>query len=204
LSTIPQLNARSDPKYPESVAYHEAGHIVVAAVQGIRISRHGVRVDDSGLGISYYETRRPKRISTVPCVVTREQTIIAAKAGLMAQQKFYPDCSIEGAWDDDVTIYELLEEIRSEEESFLEIEYMRAQTGTHEEAQRLVELRWPAIELLGRSLWSQDETPFTHDQPNPGWTKKAKERRLSGQRIAEILSPGINVVVWDARPPILD
>jgi hypothetical protein len=205
LSNISQLNAQSDPKYPESVAYHEAGHIVVAAVQGMRISRHGVRIDNAGLGISYYETRKPKRISTAPCAATREQTIIAAKAGLMAQQKFHPDCSIEGAWDDDIRINELLDEIRSEEEfPFLEVEYTRALIDTYREAQRLVKLHWPAIELLGRSLWNQEEIPFALDQPNPEWTKKGKERLLLGYPVAEILGPTINVVVWDAQVPILD
>lgn len=203
---IPQLKAFSDPKYPESVAYHEAGHIVVAAVQGMRISRYGVRVDNSGLGISYYETRKPKRTSTAPCAATREQTIIAAKAGLMAQQMFHPDCSIEGAADDNARIDELLDEIRSEEEfSFLEVEYAKAQIETHEEAQRLVKLHWFAIELLGRSLWTEKETQISLDQPNPKWTTREKERLLLGERIAEMLKPlAIDIVVWDPRAPILD
>jgi hypothetical protein len=205
LPNIPLLNALSDPRYPESVAYHEAGHIVVAAIQGMRISRHGVRVDNAGLGISYYETRKPKRISTAPCAVTREQTIIAAKAGLMAQQMFHSDCSIEGAVDDNDRIDELLAEIRTEEEfPPLEIEYTTALIDTHREAQRLVKLHWPAIELLGRSLWSRDETPFAHDQPNPEWTKKEKERLLLGHQIAEVLGGSINVVVWDAQTPVQD
>ncbi len=42
----------NDPRYPESGAYHEAGHIVVAAAQGMLLSIHGVHVDRDGKGIS--------------------------------------------------------------------------------------------------------------------------------------------------------
>jgi len=38
----------NDPRYPESSAYHEAGHIVIAAAQSMRLSRHGIRVDSEG------------------------------------------------------------------------------------------------------------------------------------------------------------
>jgi hypothetical protein len=49
--------ANADPNYPESGAYHEAGHVAIAAAKGMRLSRHGIRVDEDGRGIAYYDFR---------------------------------------------------------------------------------------------------------------------------------------------------
>src|ERR1700687_30489 len=43
-----------DERYVESTAYHEAGHIVVAAVQGLRLRRRGLRIDRLGAGLASY------------------------------------------------------------------------------------------------------------------------------------------------------
>jgi hypothetical protein len=75
--------AMSDPRYPESGAYHEAGHIVVAAAQGMHLSAHGVHVAPDGRGISYY-SRRKKRESH-GFDEAGKHTIISVFAGLIAQ-----------------------------------------------------------------------------------------------------------------------
>src|SRR5882762_11573916 len=178
----------SDPRYPESAAYHEAGHVVVAAAQGMRLSRHGVHLDSEGRGISYYEYRKPKRWAEGASEVKREHTIISTLAGLIAQQKFYAECSILGASEDNNLVDELLKEI-SEDDDFIGYASLKAQLELRRESEKLVDEFWPAIEAVARALWGTPETPRDFNEPEPGWSQLRVEKRLNGARLVEILKP---------------
>jgi hypothetical protein len=188
----------SDPLYPKSGAYHEAGHIVTAAVQGLRLSRHGIHVDSDGRGISYYEYRKPKQFSNHPSQVSREHTIIAIHAGLLAQQKFHPRCSVCGASDDQNLVDMLIKEL-DDEDPIIGLASFRAQVELPNEAHRLVELHWPAIEAVAEALWGNPEIERTVE-PETTWSNLPVEKRLNGSRIVEILEPfDIHASVWDAE-----
>jgi len=187
----------TDPRYPESAACHEAGHVVVAAAQGLRLSRHGIHLDADGRGISYYQYRKPKRFSAQPSEISREHTIIATLAGLIAQQKFYPDCSVCGASDDQSFIDMLTKEIE-EEDDFIGTAVLRAQLDLPREATRLVELHWLAIDAVARALWDSPITPRNFHEPEPQWSESKMEKWLPGARIVEILRRfGIEASIWD-------
>jgi hypothetical protein len=191
----------TDPLYPESSAYHEAGHAVVAAAQGMRLSRHGVHVDADGRGMAFYDFRKPLRISTAPSLVTREQTIIATHAGLIAQQKFHPGCSVLGASDDNCLVDELLKEIEAEGD-FIGSEYLRAQLDLPVAAKNLVHNHWSAIEAVAQELWGQPYAKRDEDEPWRGWSDHPLDRRLTGMRVREILEPlGVKAEVWDRQTP---
>jgi hypothetical protein len=187
-----------DPRYPESSAYHEAGHIVIAAAQGLRLSRHGVHLDADGRGISYYEYRKPRRFWSAPSEIKREHTIIATLAGLVAQQKFYPDCSTLGASDDTELVDLLLSEIAEVEP--LEGALSTAQIDLKQAADDLVERFWPAIESVAVTLWETPDTLRDFDDPESSWSALSREKRLSGARLVEILSTfGIHASIWDSK-----
>jgi hypothetical protein len=188
----------SDPRYPESSAYHEAGHIVIAAAQGMRLSRHGVHLDADGRGFAYYEYRKPRRSSDAPSEIKREHTIIATLAGLIAQQKFYPECSTLGASDDTNLVDLLLSEILEDEP--LGGAFSTAQIDLKQEADKLVRKFWPAIEAVAVTLWETPETPRDSDEPEPTWSVLPLEKRINGARLVEILrSFGIHTSIWDAK-----
>jgi hypothetical protein len=44
----------------ENAAYHEAGHIVVAVVLGLRLQGYGIHIDKAGKGVSFYEFCDPQ------------------------------------------------------------------------------------------------------------------------------------------------
>jgi len=146
----------SDPRYPESAAYHEGGHVVVAAAQGMRLSRHGIHLDSDGRGISYYEYRKPKRWANITPEVTREHTIISTVAGLIAQRKFYPECSILGASEDNNLVDELLNEI-NEGDDIIGYRSLKAQLELRQESEKFVNEFWSAIEAVARALWATPE-----------------------------------------------
>jgi hypothetical protein len=190
----------SDPGYPESAAYHEAGHVVVAAAQHMRLSRHGIHLDAEGRGISYYEYRKPKRWADITPEVTREHTIISTLAGLIAQQKFYPECSVLGASDDNNLVDEMLREVH-EGEGVIGFACSTAEVELRLESEKLVHEHWPAIEAVARTLWETPETPRDFNEPDPGWSQLRMEKRLDGMRLLEILTKfGIQASIWDAKP----
>jgi hypothetical protein len=45
-----------EAKYTESSAYHEAGHVVIAAVEKIPLRKDCIRIDQKGAGYSHYKT----------------------------------------------------------------------------------------------------------------------------------------------------
>jgi len=67
----------------KGVAYHEAGHMIVAALSGLSLGRCGLRLDEEGFGLACY--KKPQD-ATSPEV---ETLIIAAYAGVSAHEEFY-------------------------------------------------------------------------------------------------------------------
>ena len=68
-------------------AHHEAGHIVVAAVQGLKLRPEGLSVDERGEGLACY-CKNPGDSDT-----ERERVIIATFAGLNSEARF---CNEQG------------------------------------------------------------------------------------------------------------
>ncbi|MGA2344976.1 MAG: hypothetical protein ABSF93_03150, partial [Candidatus Sulfotelmatobacter sp.] len=85
-----------DDKYVNSTAYHEAAHIVVAAVQQMPMRNFGVRMDSLGCGKAFYWRRVPDGSrNNVGPDAERERTIISTSAGYIAQKRFYGDSLTE-------------------------------------------------------------------------------------------------------------
>jgi hypothetical protein len=57
------------------------------------LRNRGVHIDTIGNGIAYYWYRTVGDTNNTPAdIAERERTIIAAYAGYIAQEKFYPKC----------------------------------------------------------------------------------------------------------------
>lgn len=202
MPTPVNITLTNNPQYRESVAYHEAGHVVVATVQGLQLSRYGIRLRDDGTGISYYKFRKPKRFYDGPSEISREHTLIALYAGLISQQVFYPDCSTQGA-NDDQNLIDLLLQDMDAQDTFpsLALASLVAQIELKKESQKLVDKHWPAIVALATALWETPDKPRDFDEPEPDSPQSQFEKMLGGRRVAEILQPfGITVSIWDLPP----
>lgn len=172
------------PLYIESVAYHEAGHVVVAAVLGLRLGRHGIRLDREGRGMSYYEFRSPRSWADAVPKIDIKATIVATLAGLIAQMKFYPECSTHGATDDETIVDLLLKEQHPND--IIGVETL-ARMRLQKESVELVDEHWSAIEAIAKALWAKQFTP-RQIEPEPMWSHSADEKVLDGLEIVSILA----------------
>jgi hypothetical protein len=100
--------AKIKEEYVNSAAYHEAGHTVIAAGQGLWLRARGMHIDPEGSGITYYAHRLPGDLSaSAKDQEEREKTIVALYAGRIAQARIFPECPEEN-WAADVGVVNAL------------------------------------------------------------------------------------------------
>jgi hypothetical protein len=73
----------------ESAAYHEAGHMVIAAALGLKLRPEGLMVDPCGKGLACY-CRQPDLTDA-----TRKRVIVATLAGFAAESRFRDERSYD-------------------------------------------------------------------------------------------------------------
>ena len=66
----------------EIAAHHEAGHIVIAATQGLRLRSEGLSIDPDGEGLACYY-KEPEDSDS-----SRERVILSTFAGFKAEEYF--------------------------------------------------------------------------------------------------------------------
>src|SRR5450759_790903 len=81
---------RVDERYVHGAAYHEAAHIVIAAVQGMALRERGLMINELGGGFAAYSRRQPDGSTDIGPGADRERTIIATAAGFIAHGIFCP------------------------------------------------------------------------------------------------------------------
>jgi len=75
-------------EYVKGAAYHEAAHIVIAAVQDLPLSADGLRIDERGAGLADYRMKKPDGSINIGPDPERERTIMATMAGRIAHVIF--------------------------------------------------------------------------------------------------------------------
>ena len=161
-------------KYIEGAAYHEAAHIVIAAVQGLRLRRAGLRINENGAGEASYKSKKPDGSRDLGPDSFGEGSIIATMAGQIAHGKIYSpvaDGDANACADLDF-VQSLLAEMYSNRE-----DRSIAQKALFERSRALVSQHWPAIECIGRALWAK---PWSGDAP--------REKRIDGEELLALLA----------------
>lgn len=177
--------------YARSVAYHEAAHIVIAAVQGIPLTDRGIYLDRWGNGIAHYLDRKPDGSVNVGASPEREKTIIATAGGWIAQSRIRP-CTQSGAYLDIGQINALLTEMYPDGSQ----SWWAARERLLKEAERLVELHWAVIEAVALALLAKPDIPC-----EGGWSPESAAKHLSTEEILELLrQAGVSVRI-DRRQP---
>jgi hypothetical protein len=161
-------------KQEESAAYHEAGHMTAAVVQGMPIRASGLHVDLCGRGCADYFQRLPgDNGMTDRDQRERKRTIIALYAAHFAQLKFYPDCNQAGWRDDFGKIEGLFREMHPDEQTH---------AGLQERAEKLVDAHYSLIEELAKTLLSKECTAMSEEDKQ--WGLGLQKRHMPGSDVA--------------------
>jgi len=177
----------SDPL--PTVAHHEAGHLVVAAVKGLPLQRKGVKIDSCGRGLSQYEGGQCCDDADMNWYNHfSERAIVSLCAGLIAQKRFFDgdwnkyaaqdrrdiECHLRGLWrhEDSDEAKALLVKCRCE-------------------AENIVDQRWCAIKEIAETIWNQD---WTKRKATHGWSDLQK--RVEWNMVHKILQKWGIVVHW--------
>ena len=178
--------AKIQEEYVNSAAFHEAGHVVVAALQGLWLRTRGMHVDPEGNGIAYYGHRLPGDVSNLAKdQEEREKTIVALHAGRIAQAKVFPECPDEN-WVADVGVVSaLLDEMFAIDVLARSAADKRLQQNAYD----LVGRHWKPIHDLATQLLSKPWTQQPPIEKNENWSrgKATLERWIPGSEVARIL-----------------
>lgn len=175
-----------EDKYVESAAYHEAGHITIAAAQQIPLKERGIRIDQKGSGVSNYKVAKPNGTANAGPDAKREKTIQSTQAGYIAQAKYYlrffdrlPE---SGSSSDTDGINGLVEEMYSDRNACED-----AKAKLFKEAEQLVEQHWQAIEALAQTLLKKEWTSQAPPSGERRWSTQLREKKMDGSEIAAFL-----------------
>ena len=183
-----------NPIVPEDVdvklkraAHHEAGHIVVAAAQGLRLRPEGLSVDPSGEGLACY-CKQPDGSDLL-----RERISVATFAGFYAERRFcearsYPLPDAADWFRDSLDGREarkLISEMSVENLSERSVPVTQGKLQL--QSQQLVEQHWPAIEALATALLARDWEPLRPLKSGGAWSKETTAKYVAGDEAVRIL-----------------
>ena len=166
-------------------AHHEAGHIVVAAVQGLKLRPEGLSVDERGEGLACY-CKDPGDSD-----IERERVIIATFAGLNSEARF---CNEQG-----FPVPEEMQQIFSQDSkearenisrlSSLSLERTAFQIEAELQAssEAIILQYWSAIRSVAAALLDRDWEPIRALKSGSVWSLAEKARYLAGDELAVAL-----------------
>jgi hypothetical protein len=171
-------SASQNFSYVEGAAYHEAAHIVIAAVQGLPLGKDGLRVYENGAGFAHYSGKQPDGSTNLGADPCREGTIIATLAGHIAHGKCYPpvEKGDANASDDFDRVRALLLEMYPDNSD----QYREAQCALHKRSKELVDQHWATIKALATKLWDRDWLPQAP-------AANCREKHIEGEEVVSLL-----------------
>lgn len=166
-------------------AHHEAGHIVVAAAQGLRLRPQGLSIDPSGEGLACY-FKQPDGSDT-----SRERVIVAMFAGFMAQKRFCEQRSCPVPYPMGVVLSPDWQEAR-QIISMLSAEYSSDDRTTiqrrlENRSDQFVERHWIAIEALAAALLAKSPEPLKPLKSGGAWSREGTAKYVPGEEVVSIL-----------------
>jgi len=175
----------------ECGAHHEPGHIVIAAVQGLRLKPEGLMVDPSGWGLACYHDAPD---DTDPA---RERNILAVLAGFAVEKRFreerrypprdYMDVTLNR---DNIAARTLLTKLAGD--------YWANESRLREQLDRLIEKYWLATKTLASALLAKDWEPIKPLKSGDRWSRPSETmaKYLGGEEAVRILAEhGIEAAV---------
>lgn len=179
----------------QCAAHHESGHIVVAAVQGLRLRPEGLMVDFLGEGLACY----CREVDGSDAL--RERVLTATFAGYYAEKQFreqrgYAVLDLEywSYWSfDGGEARQLLSEISLENLTNGNVPATR--TKLQAESKRLVERHWAAIEALAGVLLAKEWEYWKPLKSGASLSAATTAKYVRGQEVVDVLAQhGISAI----------
>lgn len=170
----------------ESAAHHEAGHIVVAAIQGLKLRADGLIVDAVGEGLAcYFKELEENDLS-------RERVAIASFAGFKAEKRLRQERSYSPLYELGVTLSPDWVHAR-EAISKLSLNYPLGhdremiRTELESVSDHLVAENWVVIQALAGCVLARNLMPFRPLTSMTEWSEATLARYLTGDELVRIL-----------------
>ncbi len=168
-------------------AHHEAGHIVIAAAQELRLRPEGVTVDPRGEGLACF-CKQPDGSD-----LSRERISIATFAGFYAERRFREACSYPAPdpvdWFlnslDGSEARKLISEISVENLSNRSVPATQGKLQLRSE--QLVEQHWLAIKALATALLAKEWEPLKPLKSGATWSLETTAKYVAGEEVVTIL-----------------
>jgi len=170
----------------ERAAHHEAGHIVIAAVEELRLRPEGLAVDTRGGGMACYG-KRPDGSD-----LSLRRIIVATYAGVYAEKRLCDERSYRppdadrlwqfGDWDE---AHKRLCEISAESLSNGTADATKAELQSRSE--QLVEQNWLTVKALAANLLAKDLEPLKLLKSGDKWSDETTARYLAGHEVVGML-----------------
>jgi hypothetical protein len=177
----------------ECGAHHEPGHIVIAAVEGLRLKPEGLMVDPSGWGLACYHDA-PEDSDPA-----RERNLLAVLAGFAVEKRYREEHSypprdyLDVTWNDDNRkARRLLGELGGI--------YGANDSRLRKQLEDLIEKHWLAIGALASALQGKNWQTIKPLKSGGRWShaNETMAKYLSGVEAARILAEHeIEAVVSD-------
>lgn len=171
----------------ECAAHHEAGHVAIAAAEGLRLRSEGIFVDPLGEGLGCY-CKEPDGSD-----LSRKRIIVATFAGFYAQGHFCEERSRPAPYQDWFLYSTDGLEARTmlcdlSLGSLSNGSVPATQTDLQERSEQLVGRHWVAIKALATALLAKDWEPQKPLKSGGKWSDAAVAKYLRGQEIVGLLA----------------
>jgi hypothetical protein len=167
-------------------AHHEAGHIVIAATQGLRLRSEGLMVDRVGEGLACYFKEPDNNDGS------REQVILATLAGFAAENRYRTDGSLPLRTDCEMIWSPDWKEARTVL-CQLSATYLAGKSldtvllKLQKETETLVSANWTAIKRLASILLGKELQPFKPLKSGMQWSRENIGFCVAGDEAVTIL-----------------
>ena len=162
-------------------AHHEAGHIVIAAAQELRLRSEGLMVDALGEGLACY-CKQPDKSD-----LSRERVIVATLAGFRAEKRFREESSYpardelevigSGDWREARTLL-----------MGLPGEYFSNKRRLADRLEHLIERHWLPIKALAAALLAKNPERVKPLKSGVPWALEKTAKYVIGQEVIGILA----------------
>jgi len=179
-------------------ARHEAGHLAIAAANGLRLRADALALDRGAQGIAFY-FKQPDGKEPYP-----ERVCLALYAGYFAERRFrdahaYPYMSADRFFRGSVDASELnLLLPRIPAERLTNGNATATGMRLRADSELLVERHWPAIEELAAALLTKRWEPLKLLKSGEIWSREAAALYLPGSEAVEILARHGIAASWGA------